>query len=93
MSEPTYPLPTVHMGGTPKDTLLNGYHEIHSAINQLKEAIKKCEFHSRDYYVQDKDIYSMESYLKAHEERVKHTQAVEDFDQYVLTHYTHIHNQ
>ena len=52
-----YPLPTVHLNGTPKESLLQGNVKILSAINELREVISSCEFHGRDYYVQDNNYF------------------------------------
>ena len=79
-----YPLPTVHLNGTGKKMLLEGNTRILGAINDLKEAINGCEFHGRDYYVQDDDPYSYESYNKALKERQKHLQAIADMERYFL---------
>ena len=50
-----YPLPTVHLNGTDKRTLLWGNIKIQKALSDLSDALNDCTFHGRDYYVQDND--------------------------------------
>jgi len=83
-----YPLPTVHLNGTPKESLLQGNVKILSAINELREAISSCQFHGRDYYVQDSD-----SFNAAYDERRKHLNNIGDFEQYIEKHIQHIITQ
>ena len=90
-----YPLPTVHLNGTGKKMLLEGNTRILGAINDLKEAINDCEFHGRDYYVQDIDAmpYTLSSYSLALEERQKHLQALADMERYLMNHVEHLIEQ
>jgi len=93
--EVTYPLPTVHLNGTGKKMLLEGNTRILGAINDVEEAIQSCEFHSRDYYVQDIDAmpYTLSSYSLALEERQKHLKALADMKEYFLNHVEHLISQ
>jgi hypothetical protein len=89
-----YPLPTVHLNGTGKKMLLEGNLKILGAINDLKEAIQSCEFHARDYYVQDiDDTVIGGAYGLALEERQKHLQAIADMERYFINHVEHIIEQ
>ncbi len=91
-----YPLPTVHLNGTPKESLLQGNVKILSAINELREAIGSCEFHGRDYYVQDNNYFppvAGGAYEKATKERAKHLNNISDFEQYIEQHIEHLINQ
>jgi hypothetical protein len=93
-----YPLPTVHLNGTSKASLLEGNVRILSAINELREAISSCQFHGRDYYVQDsdpmKDSFNDDNaFSRAYDERRKHLDNIGGFEQYVEKHIEHIHNQ
>ena len=88
-----YPLPTVHLNGTSKESLLEGNVRILSAVNELREAISSCQFHGRDYYVQDQDAGIETSYVRAYDERIKHLNNIGDFEQYIEKHIDHIHNQ
>ena len=90
-----YPLPTVHLNGTGKKMLLEGNLKILGAINDLKEAIQSCEFHGRDYYVQDNDpamdaFNDDNAFSRAYNERQKHLQAIADMERYFLNHVDHI---
>ena len=88
-----YPLPTVHLNGTSKESLLEGNVRILSAINELREAIGSCQFHGRDYYVQDLEAVDVDAFSLAYEERRKHLNNIGDFEQYIEQHIDHIHNQ
>ena len=93
-----YPLPTVHLNGTGKKMLLEGNTRILGAINDLKEAIQSCEFHGRDYYVQDNnpamDAFNDDNaFSRAYNERQKHLQAIADMERYFLNHVEHLIEQ
>jgi len=88
-----YPLPTVHMNGTSKEMLYKGNIHILQAINELEESISKCEFHGRDYYVQDTDPHSYGTYNTALKERQKHFKNIQAFKDYIEKHLQHIDNQ
>jgi len=91
-----YPLPTVHLNGTSKEMLLQGNVKILSAINELRETISSCEFHGRDYYVQDNNYFPPVdggAYDKATKERAKHLNNISDFEQYIEQHIEHLINQ
>ena len=90
-----YPLPTVHLNGTGKKMLLEGNTRILGAINDLKEAINGCEFHGRDYYVQDNDpamdaLNDDIAFSRAYNERQKHLQAIADMERYFMNHVDHL---
>ena len=92
--EVTYPLPTVHLNGTGKKMLLEGNVNILGKINEVKEAIQSCEFHSRDYYVQDiDDTVIGGAFGLALEERQKHLQALADMERYFMNHVEHLIDQ
>ena len=95
-----YPLPTVHLNGTSRDMLLKGEMKVHDAIQKVFDALGECEFHGRDYYVQDKDCYGLQAsegdgsygnaYKRAVEERMKHIENLRAFQQYSLEHVMHL---
>tara|TARA_Y100000296_G_C5018116_1_gene178446 strand:- start:141 stop:473 length:333 start_codon:yes stop_codon:yes gene_type:complete len=85
-----YPLPTIHWNGTSRDMLLRGEMKVHDALNKVSEALEECEFHSRDYYLQDEVQSSYKSYNKAKEERMKHIENLRAFKQYNLEQVMHI---
>ena len=92
--EVTYPLPTVHLNGTGKKMLLEGNTKVLGAINEVKEAIQSCEFHSRDYYVQDiDDTVIGGAFGLALEERQKHIENLLAFKQYNLEQVMHLRSQ
>ena len=93
-----YPLPTIHLNGTPRDRLLEGNTRILGAINDLKEAIQSCEFHGRDYYVQDAnpamDAFNDDNaFSRVYNERQKHLQAIADMERYFMNHVEHLIEQ
>ena len=83
-----YPMPTVHTNGTSKQVLLDGYLDIASAIQELKEVVSKSYFHGRDYYVQD--CGASISYTLAYDERAKHLRNLAQFEDYIYKHYKHV---
>lgn len=53
------PLPTVHLNGTSKQMLLEGYQNAWQSIQTAIETLAKVEFHPRDYFVNmDPDAYA-----------------------------------
>ena len=71
--------------------LLRGEMKVHDALNKVSEALQECEFHSRDYYVQDIDDSVIGgAYGLALEERQKHTNNLLDFKQYNLEQVMHL---
>ena len=93
-----YPLPTIHLNGTPRDRLLEGNTRILGATNDLKEAIQSCEFHGRDYYVQDAnpamDAFNDDNaFSRAYNERQKHLQALAEMERYFMNHVEHLIEQ
>ncbi len=49
--KPDY-LPIIHLNGTGRDDLFNGYSKADDAASELQQAlIKDVTFHQRDYYV------------------------------------------
>ena len=93
-----YPLPTVHLNGTDKKTLLWGNIKIQKTLEDLNEALQDCTFHGRDYYVQDNnpamDAFNDDNaFSKAMNERVKHINNISEFAEYIKKHIEHIANQ
>ena len=86
-----YPLPTIHLNGTPRDRLLEGEMKVYDALNKVSEALEQCEFHSRDYYVQDiDDTVIGGAFGLALEERQKHIENLRAFKQYNLEQVMHL---
>ena len=93
-----YPLPTVHLNGTDKRTLLWGNIKIQKALSDLSDALNDCTFHGRDYYVQDndpmKDSFNDDNaFSRAYNERQKHLQAIADMERYFINHVEHLIEQ
>ena len=93
-----YPLPTVHLNGTDKKTLLWGNIKIQKALGDLNEALQDCTFHGRDYYLQDDDpmkdaFMDDNTFSIAMDERRKHINNISDFADYINNHKDHIANQ
>tara|TARA_Y100000361_G_C11103918_1_gene313599 strand:+ start:465 stop:761 length:297 start_codon:yes stop_codon:yes gene_type:complete len=91
-------LPTIHINGTPKNTLLNDYYQIAIAIETLKEKIKASTFHGRDYYPQDEDpikdaLMDTNAFAMAHNERNLHLNNIDNFGVYIANHINHILDQ
>ena len=93
--EVNYPLPTVHLNGTGKKMLLEGNTRVIAAIEGVKDALKDCTFHGRDYYVQDNDpamdaFNDDNAFSRAYNERQKHLKALADMERYFMNHVEHL---
>lgn len=45
-------LPTIHLNGTGRQTLLDGYENARTAVRDALDVLRAVEFNPRDYYVQ-----------------------------------------
>ena len=52
-------LPTVHLNGTSRDGLLEGYIAAMDAIRLARKALQSAAPHARDYYVQAGDTFCL----------------------------------
>jgi len=50
--------PTVHMNGTSKRMLLEGYSDARQAVRHAQVMMGKIEFNARDYYVQGPEAWA-----------------------------------
>ena len=50
--------PTIHLNGTGKQDLLDGYIAAFLAVDAAVDALTRVEFNARDYYVQGPDAYT-----------------------------------
>lgn len=57
MSRLKIQMPTVHMNGTSRQTLLDGYLAASDAVERLREAMAGIEFNARDYYVEGPEAW------------------------------------
>jgi hypothetical protein len=55
MKSPT--LPTIHLNGTGRQTLLDHYNDAYRALVTAHAAFTEIEFNARDYYPQGPDAY------------------------------------
>ena len=81
-------LPTIHMNGTSKRMLLEGYDDAQFAIRQAHDKICKIEFNARDYYPQGPDAWT-----EAVKERTEILRKLEEVRDYLLKHIEHIYDQ
>jgi hypothetical protein len=78
---PDLTLPTIHLNGTSRATLSEGYGAAYRALQDATRAFNAIEFNCRDYYVQPADAWarattqrevmrshlrSVQDYLEAH---------------------------
>ena len=52
-------VPTVHLNGTSRDTLLEGYIAALDALRLAREALQAAAPNARDYYVQAGDTFCL----------------------------------
>ena len=58
MTHPGFPLPTVHLNGTSRQTLLADYQAAYEKLTEFSDSFRSIEFNARDYYVQsDSSFY------------------------------------
>lgn len=51
-------LPTIHLNGTGRQTLLNNYNAAYRKLIEFRDAFCSIEFNARDYYVQSSTAFS-----------------------------------
>ncbi len=72
--------------------------KVYDALNKVSEALEQCEFHGRDYYVQDAnpamDAFNDDNaFSRAYNEREKHLKNLRAFKQYNLEQVMHLRSQ
>lgn len=87
MPKSTLTLPTIHMNGTGRKMLTEGYDNAAEKLDDFINAFSNIEFSARDYYVQ-----SPEAYPKARDERTEINQAIKKISSYLLEHRIHLHS-
>ncbi len=50
--------PTIHLNGTSKRMLMEGYEKAYDTIRDAEKALSEIEFNPRDYYVQDPEAWT-----------------------------------
>lgn len=63
-------VPTIHLNGTSKKELLDGYRAAYSALGDAIEALRKTAPHGRDYYVQSDDARALATAIDEHQARL-----------------------
>ena len=83
MASPT--LPTIHINGTARQTLLDHYNDAYRALLTAHAAFAEIEFNARDYYPQGPDAYP-----RARTERDIALHKFADLKQYLEAHLVHL---
>jgi hypothetical protein len=78
-------LPTVHLNGTGRKTLAEGYFEAWNRLNEAIAAFNAIEFNARDYYVQPEGAWP-----KARTERDCAAAHLHQAHAYLETHLLHL---
>jgi hypothetical protein len=78
-------LPSVHLNGTGRTMLLDGYKEAYEKLQEFKDSFHTIEFNARDYYVQSPTAFS-----EARTQRDSQLNAVRRLMEYLEAHLTHL---
>ena len=81
-------LPMVHLNGTGRNTLLEGYIKAREAVHDAMHAMAAATFHSRDYYTIGNGAWEA-----AVTERREEMAKLEHVYQYLTKHIEHIADQ
>ena len=81
-------IPTIHLNGTSRDTLLSELESAHAAVSAAIDALRQVTVHGRDYYVQGDGAY-----IKARREMDARLTALKDIANDVLTMHINIRSQ
>lgn len=85
MTDPTLPvLPTVHLNGSGRERLYDGYHAAYKATVAARDALVMTEFHPRDYYVTDG------AFPRARLQRAGHLHRLDEVITYLEAHVAHL---
>jgi hypothetical protein len=74
-------LPTVHLNGTSKAELQDGYYKAYIAVKDALRALENIEFNARDYYVQEPGAWN-----KARAERIEQAEKLQAVANYLDAH-------
>lgn len=86
MTQPSsFPLPSVHLNGTGRKTLSEGYFNAYSKLQEADRAFREIEFNARDYYVQGPGAWP-----QARTERDAMHAKFEELRVYLETHLAHL---
>jgi hypothetical protein len=84
-TEPSYPLPTVHLNGTGRKDLCDGYMAAYKAARRAFDALADATCNARDYYTQGEDAYRL-----ARDERDRQLKNLRDLIRYTEAHVAHL---
>lgn len=68
--------PSVHLNGSSRDTLRDGYAQAHTAVEAAIREVERVEVNARDYYVQGDAVFTRAR--REHVERLSALQRVAD---------------
>ena len=80
-TEASFPLPRVHMNGTSRTMLQEGYLKAHDAVEMAVGDLAAVEFNARDYYV-----ISDDAFVKARAKRDEMLVKLREVQQYLEAH-------
>lgn len=86
MKKPDYPLPTVHMNGTSRKDLFDGYYKAYDALRDFIDAWGAIEFNARDYYVDGPTAFP-----DAQDKRRELSAKIKELQDYLHEHTVHLH--
>lgn len=78
-------LPTIHLNGTGRKTLLEGYETAYRKLLKFRQAFRAIEFNARDYYVAEPDAWD-----NACKEREKMLNNIYQLIDYLEEHLVHL---
>ena len=79
------PLPTIHLNGTGRQTLLDDYNAAYHKLIEFRDAFRSIGFNARDYYVQ-----SNTAFAEARQERDIMEHKIGALMQYLEDHLIHL---
>lgn len=86
MNKTDYPLPLIHINGTGKKMLQEGYSDAAEIAANLRTAFCDIEFHARDYYV-----ISDAAFTAARNKRAEIRAKIEEIQEYLGEHCEHLY--
>jgi uncharacterized protein YutD len=78
-------LPTIHLNGTSREMLLEGYDAAYRKLLKFRRAFQEIEFNARDYYVVEPEAWS-----DARQEREKMLNKISELTDYLEEHLVHL---
>lgn len=80
-TEASFPLPRIHLNGTGRAMLIEGYMKAHDTVEAAETALAEIEFHARDYYV-----ISDDAFVKARAKRAEMFAKLQEVQAYLEQH-------